>query len=287
VISGSDPAAQEGFVLLRGIALLLPKSLPVLLLGLQWPVAVTAQAASFDFSNDIAWTAGATLADDEALRRVTLPSTISTLELGVLPAHADLIAYDLHDDGRRLFSLDTFADLGSGVFAGPEDVVAWNGTIKTLYLDGSAAGIPAGTRIDALGHGHTPGVPLTLLSFDVPVTLPGGIHADDEDVVAWSGSVWTLVFDGSASGVLNSLDLDAFAIDEESGLRYFSFDGSGRIGGIDFDDEDVLAFNGTIWSLALDASATLPASFAVGDLDALGVPPDKLFRDGFETVLAP
>lgn len=246
-----------------------------------------AQVASFDLSNDIAWTDGATLVDDEAVRRLTIPSTISTLDFEALPANADLTAYDLHDDGRRLFALDTFADLGGGVLAGPEDVVAWDGTVKTLYLDGSVAGIPPGTRIDALAHSHLGEVILTLLSFDVPVTLPGGIHANDEDVVAWSGSAWTVVFDGSANGVLDGLDLNAYAIDHESGLRYLSFDGSGRIGSVNFDDEDVLTFNGTTWSLALDASVTLSASFAAGDLDALGIPADQLFRDGFETVPSP
>lgn len=245
--------------------------------------AVAAQPLSVDLSNEIAWSAGATVVDDEGARRLTLPSTVTTLDLGALPANADVTAYDLLDDGRRLFTLDTFVDLGGGVLAGPEDVVAWNGAAFALHLDGSAAGIPAGAKIDALGRSRSAGVTRTLLSFDVAVALPGGVHADDEDVVGWSGSAWTMVFDGSANGVAAGLDLDAFDRDAVSGIRYLSFDTSGTLGGVDFDDEDVLALDGATWSLAFDASAALSTSFAAGDLDALGVRTPNLFRDGFET----
>lgn len=56
-----------------------------------------------------------------------------------------------------------------------------------------------------------------------------------------------------------------------NGTRYFSFDTSGRIATVGFDDEDIVAFDGSTWSLAYDASATLSSSFAAGDLDAVGV----------------
>jgi hypothetical protein len=46
----------------------------------------------------------------------------------------------------------------------------------------------------------------------------------------------------------------------------------------------VVAFDGVTWSIAFDASDKLPATFAAGDLDALGVRMNKLFRDGFEVV---
>lgn len=241
-----------------------------------------AQILSVDVSNDITWTAGAATIDDEGARRVALPSVLSTLDLGVLPANADVTAYQLLDDGRRLFALDTFVDLGGGVDAGPEDVVAWNGAVYALFLDGSAAGIPAGTMIDAVGRIRSAGITQTLLSFDVPTALPGGLTADDEDIVGWNGSTWSMFFDGSANGIPESLDVDGFDRDPVVGTRYFSFDTSGRIATVDFDDEDVVAFDGSSWSLAYDASASLSASFASGDLDALGVRTVNVFKDGFE-----
>ncbi len=241
-----------------------------------------AQILSVDVSNDITWTAGAATIDDESARRVTLPSAVSTLDLGVLPANADVTAYQLLDDGWRLFALDTFVDLGGGVKAGPENVVAWNGAAYTLFLDGSAAGIPAGTAIDAIGRIRSAGVTQTLLSFDVPTALPGGLTIDDEDIAGWNGSTWSLFFDGSANGVPESLDVDGFDRDPVNGTLYFSFDTSGRIATVDFDDEDIVAFDGSTWSFAYDASASLSDSFAAGDLDALGVRTANIFKDGFE-----
>lgn len=247
------------------------------------PSALFSQIVSLDLSNDVAWTSGAATVDDEGVRRLTIPATVSTIDLGALPGNVDVTAYHLLHDGRRLTSLATFADLGGGVLAGPEDVVAWNGAVRTLFFDGSAAGVPAGAQVDALGWMRSGGVSRTLLSFDVTVALPGGLTAEDEDVVAWNGSTWTLFFDGSAAGVATALDLDGFDRDPVTGVRYLSFDGSGKLGAVDFEDEDVLAWDGATWSLALDGSAVLGASFAAGDLDALGVRTVNLFRDGFET----
>ncbi|MEO7793783.1 MAG: hypothetical protein ABIV06_03345 [Thermoanaerobaculia bacterium] len=241
-----------------------------------------AQLRSVDVSNDITWTSGASTIDDEGARRVTLPSAASALDLGVLAAAADVTAYQLLDDGSKLFALDTFVDFGGGVQAGPEDIVRWNGAIYSLYFDGSASGIPAGATIDAVARQRQAGVTSTLLSFDVPVALPGGLTADDEDIVAWNGATWSMFWDGSANGVPTPLDVDGFDRDPVNGTRYFSFDISGKIATVDFDDEDVVAFDGSAWSLAYDASASLSASFAAGDLDALGVRTANIFKDGFE-----
>ena len=257
-------------------------AVPLSIAALAGSAAAGAQILSVDVSNDIAWSDGTATLDDEAARRVTLPATVGTLDLGALPAAADITAYQLLDDGRRVFALDTFVDLGGGLTAGPEDLVAWNGALFALYFDGSLAGIPPGTAIDAVARIRAAGVASTLLSFDVPTALPGGLMADDEDVVAWNGTVWSLYFDGSANGVPENLDLDGFDRDPVSGTRYFSFDTSGRIAAVDFDDEDVVALDGSTWSLAFDASANLGATFAAGDLDALAVRTIHLFRDGFE-----
>src|SRR6188768_4450574 len=99
------------------------------------PGTARPQVLSVDVSNDITWTAGASTIDDEGAHRVTLPSTVSPLDLGLaIPPAADVTGYQVLDDGRRLFTLDTFADLGGGVLAGPEDVVAWNGATYSLFF---------------------------------------------------------------------------------------------------------------------------------------------------------
>jgi hypothetical protein len=151
---------------------------------------------------------------------------------------------------------------------------------------GAACIAGAGTAIDAVTRMRQAGVTTTLLSFDLPVVLlndepVADLFAEDEDVVAWDGAGWTMFFDGSGNGVPAELDVDAFDRDSENGTRYFSFDTSGRIEAddVDFDDEDVVAFDGTSWSLAYDASTALDASFAAGDLDALGARTRNLFSE--------
>ena len=52
-----------------------------------------------------------------------------------------------------------------------------------------------------------------------------------------------------------------------------SFDTSGQVGGVDFDDEDVLEYDvgGATWSMAYDGSAE-HADWVQSDLDAVHLP---------------
>jgi len=105
------------------------------------------------------------------------------------------------------------------------------------------------------------------------VALPGGIVADDEDLVLLSArSTWSLYLDASNEGVPAALDVDGAYL-FASGNLALSFDGSGQLGGVDFDDEDVLedGDGGMAWSLAYDGSAEDP-DWAAADVDAIALP---------------
>jgi hypothetical protein len=108
------------------------------------------------------------------------------------------------------------------------------------------------------------------------VTL-GAATADDEDLVLFDGSQFTLLFDGSAAGVPEALDLDAVHYLGGSKVAV-SFDGSGSLPGVVFDREDVLEhdlFTGT-WEITYDGSA-VHAAWGGANLDAVAVPePDAL-----------
>lgn len=96
---------------------------------------------------------------------------------------------------------------------------------------------PPGTRVDGyhrLANGDQ------LLSFDVTVSLPGGVTAGPADLLRFNGSTYTLFFDGKAAGVPAGLDLDAAHYLESSGLLLLSFGGSGSLGGVTFGKADVL-----------------------------------------------
>jgi hypothetical protein len=124
------------------------------------------------------------------------------------------------------------------------DIYSWGGSGLSRALDMSVAPyrVPATANID----GYSRGSGTTFYaSFTNAVNLPGlpvnGVQ--DEDVVFWNGSAWSLYFDGSARGV-GAYDLDAISV--RGGSLYFSVDtntsppGAGGTG----DDSDIYRWNG-------------------------------------------
>jgi hypothetical protein len=186
--------------------------------------------------------------------------------LGAIPDASDVVALGRDVNGDRLLSFDTTTELSGGVVARPGDVVRYDGLAYSIEFDAFAAGIPRGVVTDAtsLSAGGL------LLSFDTTVDLGGGLVVADEDLVEWNGAMFSMLFDGSAEGLDAGLDVDA-AQDLGGGLLAMSFDTAGSVGGIAFDDEDVLRFDGASWSLEFDGSAA-SSSWAAADLDAVMVP---------------
>jgi hypothetical protein len=186
--------------------------------------------------------------------------------LGNIPTTVNVTAYHLFANGSQLFSTDGAISL-PGVAAGPEDVVGHDGSSYTLVFDGSAEGVSDGTSVDAVGiiDGDL------LLSFDS--TLNIGIDTFyPEDLVRFDGTHFTLVFDGSAAGVPNGMDLDA-AHSLGAGRIALSFDGSGVLPGVRFADEDVLEHdlsNGS-WEITYHGSSE-HAGWDAANLDAVALP---------------
>ena len=190
--------------------------------------------------------------------------------LGPLPESADLTAIGFAPNGDRYLSLDKTVALpdgmSGGVIARPGDVVRFDGAAYTIDFDAGLAGLPDGVNVDAVSIAPNG----LLLSFDTTVDLGSGLVAADEDLVVWSGSVFTSALDGSAAGVNSALDLDA---GQSLGKSTFlvSFDAAGVIDSIPFQDEDVLRYANGAWSLEIDASM-LDGNWATADLDAIQVP---------------
>lgn len=192
---------------------------------------------------------------------------VVTLEnLGDLPDASDVIALALDGNGDRFISFDTTTLLSGGVVARPGDVVRYDGAAYSIEFDVLSAGLPFGVATDATSRSPNG----LYLSFDTTVDLGGGIVAADEDVVDWNGASFTMVFDGSAAGLDGSLDVDAVQ-GLDAGSFLLSFDTTGQIAGLFFDDEDVMRFDGVNWSVEFDASA-VNSAWAAADLDALMVP---------------
>ncbi len=245
-----------------------------------------AQILSLDYSNDISWKVGSALEGRAGVVRQTPPASAAAVGLGTLPANANLVAFTVGPDGAPLFVLDTTVDLPGSVHAGPRDVVRYAGGVYSVVFSGAAAGIPAGTSIDGLAFRHTAAKDYFVFSLDVTAKLGGSLTATPRDVVVWDGTNWSKPFDGAAAGVPSNLMIDALSVDgfAPTGLVfYLSFDGSGKLGTVNFDDEDVMAWDGSAWSLAFDGSTQADTTFAAGDLDALQVRTPNIFRDGFES----
>lgn len=210
-----------------------------------------------------------TTIDDEAVAEDNLMGAVALLDAGNIPPAADVNAYFIFENDeaprRQLLSFDTTVILPGALTAEPRDVVLFDGTGFSLVFDGSSEGIANGAMVNAVS---LVGDDL-FLSFDTTVALDG-FAAEDEDVVSFSTLTGDFgpFFDGSDAGVAPALDIDGYHRVE--GLLLVSFDGSGEVGGVSFDDEDILAFDpGTgTWSLAYDGSF-IHAAWPAADLDAL------------------
>jgi len=182
---------------------------------------------------------GATL-DDDSVAEDNLAGSVTVLASPApIPTAADVDAYQLLPDGKQLFSFDTAVVLPGGLTAEPCDVVRWDGTGYTFAFQGRPRGIPAGVNVDAVAVKGTS----LLLSFDVTVDF-GNFRADDADLVLFDGVAFSLFFEGAAAGVDPGLDLDAADYLECNGHLLLSFDGSGTLGTLAFDDADVLELGG-------------------------------------------
>ena len=209
--------------------------------------------------------------DNGAGAVVTLPGMFPGIQ-----ATAEIAAFEISESPSfgRLLVLDTataLPGLPAGSPAEPRDVVRYDpgtATYSTIF-DGSAHSVPDGAAIDALASAGEQ----LLISFDTTVTLPGAGTVDDEDVVTFSAGTFAMFLDSSSvEGLPSELDLDAVHMVGLTLLR--SFDGSGSVGGVAFDDEDVVALDilNTGYAMYFDGSASDPADWPAADLVALPEP---------------
>jgi len=238
---------------------------------------------AIDWSPDTTIVVGGLTAEDEEVIHDETPGRLTRVDLGGLPPEADLVAFHPNSDGTHLFALDVTVVLGGTLVVGPQDVVTFGTTGYSVQFDGAAAGLPQGAAIDALTMG--PGGHL-LLSFDTTVDVDGHVF-EPEDLAIHDGAGFVPFFDGENAGVPRGLNLDAAHL-LETGRLLLSFDGSGEIGGVRFDDEDLLEHDpGTGgWERNTDMSNRSP-DWAAADLDALAVEaaPERDCSDGLDNDL--
>ncbi len=233
-------------------------------------------------SPDVTVDLGGTIFNDHDMAADNQTGTVVAVALGVFPVRSDVDAYHFAGGSIHYYSLDTATDLGGGLTVAPADVVEFDGITDTVIFDAASvfatAGINgAGINVDAVTV-HSSGD--LLLSFDNTIDL-AGVVANDEDLVRFDGvTTFTIEFEGSlpAIGVDPALDLDGAQYQTSDGHLFLSFDGSGSVGGVDFDDDDILEFDpvGPTWTMYYNGSA-LHAGLAAADI--IAVPePDQLLQ---------
>lgn len=207
---------------------------------------------------------GTVVFDDEVVEEVG--GTASLVSIGVpgdLPESTDVNGFDLYA-GDVYFTTDTTIELPGGITATPAMVVSETGGTYTIEFDGSV--LPPGVTVDAvfaLSSGDL------VMSFDTTASVSGTTLAD-EDLARWDGSTMSMYVDMSTHGVPSAMDLDG-AVPGPGSIVLVSFDVSGSLGGLSFDDEDILSLDtGTsTWAMSFDGSA---AYASLAPVDVVAVP---------------
>ena len=113
-------------------------------------------------------------------------------------------------------------------------------------------GIPQGAELTA--YAVEPGDAVILLSFANDVALPGPVFARGGDVVRFEDFGYAIGLDAGAAGLPRSARIDGVSSTGSGGLL-ISFDTTVELGaGLVAADEDLVDWNGSSFSLALDAS---------------------------------
>jgi hypothetical protein len=123
-----------------------------------------------------------------------------------------------------------------------EDLIAYNYVTGaySMYLDGSALGVPAPADLDAACF--IPNSTNLLLSFDTTVTLPGAGVIDDDDIVRYQAGAFAKQLDGATNlGLSAAMDVDGLHLVGNS--LYYSLDASFKRGATTGTDKDLWIFN--------------------------------------------
>lgn len=225
-----------------------------------------------DVTVDLNDAGGGTFADEDVAID-DLAGTVVAENLGALPDASEVSAYELLADGDRLFCVASTVELPGPLYAQQGDVVRYDGSVYTIEFDASSNGVSDAAQCDAVTVDAEGDL---WLSFDITVFLPDGsggkLIAHDEDAVRVDGASAFTLTDATIFGVPGELDLDGMHL-RADGDSAGSFDISGTLASVSFDDEDVVILDAQTlgWSLAVDASAQ-DADWGPADADAVALP---------------
>lgn len=135
----------------------------------------------------------------------------------------------------------------SGVGTDAADIYFYDGSVYGLS---PAIDAPNGTNVDGFDQASAT---TFYMSFTGDVTLPGAGTVQNEDVVFYDGAIWSVYFDGTASG-LGASNIDAISV--IGGTLYFSTSDTTLPTGVSGvgDDADIYSSNGSAIARVFDAT---------------------------------
>jgi hypothetical protein len=194
-----------------------------------------AQTSPYDFGIDVPMTIGTqTFSQEAILHRF---GTTYSLTLA-LPSGTSVGALEHLTNGQWLLS-PLYPATIQGTTYQPQDVIAYDGTTFSMYLQGAVIGIPSTARIDALfvtSSGDD------IMSFDSVVNL-GGADYGPSDLVRYNNG-FSLYWSGGAAGVPAYANMIGAGVDG-LGALVVSFDVPVNLGGVDYVPGQLVKWTGT------------------------------------------
>src|SRR5262245_26161065 len=109
--------------------------------------------ASIRYVPDITVSLGGVTVSHDDVADDDLAGGVSLVNIGAIPAGTAITAYDnLDNSGGQLLSFAVPVSLPGGLAARSGDVVLYDGSTYSLAFDATAAGVPAGTIVDAVAE---------------------------------------------------------------------------------------------------------------------------------------
>lgn len=171
--------------------------------------------------------------DDGALRSVV-----------TLAREASIDGLYRRDDGTWLVSVAAPAEL-DGSLRDPRSILVFDGSTYSVFFDGAAEGVPAGVNVDSVRLAADGDL---ILGFDVPTTLDGTTY-EPSDLVRFDSGSFALEFDASATTPPIPATSNVTGADRSGGTTVLSFDVPTQLGGETFQPGDLVAWDGTGFSL--------------------------------------
>jgi hypothetical protein len=234
----------------------------LLLLGMTGPPAA---AISFYFAPDVPTTLGGV---------TYMPSDIVRSDSGVYSLAASAVAGSAIDsvfrmnNGDWLLSFEAPVTVPPATFD-PRDVVRFNGVSYAVFFDGAAAGVPAGSNVDAAFlDGGDAGT--LVLSFDVPTTI-AGVTYQPADLVKYKGGAFGFYLDSSTTVPPIPTYVNVVGADRMGSQIVLAFDVPAPLAVPDYMPGQVAAWNGAVFS-SLYADPTWPPGSVMNALSLLADP---------------